>query len=287
MTNGSSNGLNSAIFHFHGVTAHAGGDPHNGRSALDAVELMDVGANYLREHVTSDVRIHYVIKEGGTAPNIVPDKASVWYYVRAMSREAIEDTYNRLVKVAEGAAHMTETKLEIEFLGGCYNTLNNKVMTDVACDIIKNLPGPQWTQEELDFAQKLNEASPQYEAMKAAGLLEGSPIYTGEAKITTRDGGGSTDVGDVQHIVPCMMLTTATCNKAAPGHSWQITACAGMSIGEKGMIYGAKVLAATAMKMVDDPKLVEAAKAEFAESMKGKSYKCPIPKEIPIPQPQK
>ncbi|MCI8934555.1 MAG: amidohydrolase [Clostridiaceae bacterium] len=287
MNNGSSNGLNSAIFHFHGVTAHAGGDPHNGRSALDAVELMDVGANYLREHVTSDVRIHYVIKEGGTAPNIVPDKASVWYYVRAMSREAIEDTYNRLVKVAEGAAHMTETKLEIEFLGGCYNTLNNKVMTDVACDIIKNLPGPQWTQEELDFAQKLNEASPQYEAMKAAGLLEGSPIYTGEAKITTRDGGGSTDVGDVQHIVPCMMLTTATCNKAAPGHSWQITACAGMSIGEKGMIYGAKVLAATAMKMVDDPKLVEAAKAEFAESMKGKSYKCPIPKEIPIPQPQK
>ncbi len=287
VTIGTMTGLNSAIFHFHGVTAHAGGDPHNGRSALDAVELMNVGANYLREHVTSDVRIHYVIKEGGTAPNIVPDKASVWYYVRAMSREAIEDTYNRLVKVAEGAAHMTETKLEIEFLGGCYNTLNNKVMTDVACDIIKNLPGPQWTQEELDFAQKLNEASPQYEAMKAAGLLEGSPIYTGEAKITTRDGGGSTDVGDVQHIVPCMMLTTATCNKAAPGHSWQITACAGMSIGEKGMIYGAKVLAATAMKMVDDPKLVEAAKAEFAESMKGKSYKCPIPKEIPIPQPQK
>ncbi len=93
VTLGTMTGLNSAVFHFHGITAHAGGDPHNGRSALDAVELMNVGANYLREHVTSDVRIHYVIKEGGTAPNIVPDNASVWYYVRAMSREAVEDTY--------------------------------------------------------------------------------------------------------------------------------------------------------------------------------------------------
>ncbi len=287
MNNGSSNGLNSAIFHFHGVTAHAGGDPHNGRSALDAVELMDVGANYLREHVTSDVRIHYVIKEGGTAPNIVPDKASVWYYVRAMSREAIEDTYNRLVKVAEGAAHMTETKLEIEFLGGCYNTLNPVMLTTLTHDTMEEIAMPQWTQEELDFADTLNKKSQQYEAVKASGMLEKGPLCTFVTPVMNRDGYGSTDVGDVQHIVPCVQVMTATCNLAAPGHSWQITACAGMSIGEKGMIYGAKVLAATAMKMVDDPKLVEAAKAEFAESMKGKSYKCPIPKEIPIPQPQK
>ena len=165
--------------------------------------------------------------------------------------------------------------------------MNNNVMAQVACDIIKEMPAPAWTQEELDFAQALNEQSPQYEAMKAAGLLEGSPIYTGEAEVTYRNGGGSTDVGDVQHIVPCMMLNTATCNRAAPGHSWQITACAGMSIGEKGMIYGAKVLAATAMKMVNDPKLVEEAKAEFTKNMNGRTYKCPIPKEIPIPQPQK
>ncbi len=178
MNNGSSNGLNSAIFHFHGVTAHAGGDPHNGRSALDAVELMDVGANYLREHVTSDVRIHYVIKEGGTAPNIVPDKASVWYYVRAMSREAIEDTYNRLVKVAEGAAHMTETKLEIEFLGGCYNTLNPVMLTTLTHDTMEEIAMPQWTQEELDFADTLNKKSQQYEAVKASGMLEKGPLCT-------------------------------------------------------------------------------------------------------------
>ena len=284
---GTSNGLNSAIFHFHGVTAHAGGDPHNGRSALDAVELMNVGANYLREHVTSDVRIHYVIKEGGTAPNIVPDNASVWYYVRAMSRQAIEDTYARLVKVAEGAAHMTETKLEIEFLGGCYNSMSNKVLVEVAHDMMEQIPLPQWTEEELDFAQKLNLESPQYEKMKEAGLLDGPAICSVVPPIANRNGYGSSDVGDVQHIVPCIMVNTATCNRAAPGHSWQITACAGMSIGHKGMLYGAKVLAATASKLVDDPTLVEKAQEEWKERMHGDTYHCPIPEEIPIPQTQK
>ena len=287
VTMGNSLALNSVKFHFHGVTAHAGGDPHNGRSALDACELMSVGANYLREHVTSDVRIHYVIKEGGTAPNIVPDNASVWYYVRAMSRQAIEDTYARLVKVAEGAAHMTETKLEIEFLGGCYNSMSNKVLVEVAHDMMEQIPLPQWTEEELDFAQKLNLESPQYEKMKEAGLLDGPAICSVVPPIANRNGYGSSDVGDVQHIVPCVQVMTATCNLAAPGHSWQITACAGMSIGMKGMLYGAKVMAATAMKLVDDPKLVEQAKEEFQQSMKGQSYKCPIPKEVPIPQPQK
>lgn len=287
VTMGNSLALNSVKFHFHGVTAHAGGDPHNGRSALDACELMSVGANYLREHVTSDVRIHYVYKEGGTAPNIVPDKASVWYYVRAMSRQAIEDTYARLVKVAEGAAHMTETKLDVEFLGGCYNTLNPVMLTNLTHDVMEQIAMPQWTEEEKAFAKTLNEKSQQYEKVKASGVLENGPLCTFVEPVEKRDGYGSTDVGDVQHIVPCVQVMTATCNLAAPGHSWQITACAGMSIGMKGMLYGAKVMAATAMKLVDDPKLVEQAKEEFKQSMKGQSYKCPIPKEVPIPQPQK
>jgi aminobenzoyl-glutamate utilization protein B len=286
LTDGVMTGLNSAVFHFKGRTAHAGGDPHNGRSALDAAELMSVGANYLREHVTSDVRIHYMYKEAGTAPNIVPDKAAVWYYVRAFSREAIEDTYNRLVKVAEGAAHMTETELEIEFLGGCYNTQNNKVVLQAAHDAMKETPLPVYTDEEKEFATKLNLSSPQYEAFKAAGRLEGSPIHNEVMDIQHNKGYGSTDVGDVMHIVPCAQVMTACYNIAAPGHSWQITSCSGMSIGHKGMLYGAKVLAAAAMKFYEDPALVEAAKAEFNEAMKGREYKCPIGKEIPIPQPQ-
>ena len=286
ITDGVMTGLNSAIFHFKGRTAHAGGDPHNGRSALDAAELMSVGANYLREHVTSDVRIHYVYKEAGTAPNIVPDRASVWYYVRAMSREAIEDTYDRLVKVAKGAAMMTETELEIEFLGGCYNTLNNKVLVEVLHDAQVNVPHPEYTEEELKFADELNKQSPQYEALKASGALDDGPIHTKVNDIMHNNGYGSTDVGDVMHIVPCAQIMTATCNRAAPGHSWQITACAGMSIGYKGMMYGARVMAAAGTRFCEEPELVEKAKAEFAQSMKGREYKCPIPMDVPVPQPQ-
>lgn len=286
LTTGTMTGLNSAVFHFHGVTAHAGGDPHNGRSALDAVELMNVGANYLREHVTSDVRIHYVIKEGGTAPNIVPDTASVWYYVRALSREAVEDTYRRLVLVAEGAAHMTETKLEIEFLGGCYNTLNPVKFTTMTRDVMAEIEMPQWTEEEKEFADALNKKSQQYDRVKDSGLLDDGPLCTFVSPVLNEDGYGSTDVGDVQHIVPCVQVMTATYNLAAPGHSWQVTACSGMSIGMKGMLYGAKVMAASAMKLVNEPKLLEEAKEEFKKQMNGRTYKCPIPKEIPVPQPK-
>ena len=283
---GTMTGLNSAIFHFKGRTAHAGGDPHNGRSALDAAEIMSVGANYLREHVTSDVRIHYIYKEAGTAPNIVPDKAAVWYYVRAFSREAIEDTYNRLVKVAEGAAHMTETELEIEFLGGCYPTLGNETISQVAVEQLEAIGPVQWTEEELKFAEELNTKSSQYAQVKASGALDNGPLATNIAGINHGYGYGSTDVGDVMHIVPTIFIGTDTYNLAAPGHSWQITACAGMSIGYKGMLLGAKALAATGMEVAENMEILEKAKAEFAEKMKGKTYKCPITPDLPIPQPQ-
>ena len=121
------------------------------------MELTDIGANYLREHVPSDVRIHYTIVDGGVAPNIVPDKAVVWYYMRAFSREVVENVYERLVKVAKGAAMMTETELEIEFLGGCYNTQNNHVLAGVVAEAMNEIPQEPWTQEELDFAAALDE----------------------------------------------------------------------------------------------------------------------------------
>ena len=284
---GGGNGLNSAIFHFKGRTAHAGGDPHNGRSALDAAELMSVGANYLREHVTSDIRIHYVYKEAGTAPNIVPDKASVWYYVRGMSRQAIEDTYARLVKVAEGAAHMTETELEVEFLGGCYNTMPNVYMSKMTHDLMEQMEKPVYTEEELAFADALNKQSPKYEECKANGMLDKGPIHTEIAPMVEVNGGGSTDVADVQNLCPCIMVNTATCNLAAPGHSWQITACAGMGIGYKGMLFGGQVVASAALKMIEEPEHLVKAKEEFDAKMKNNPYKCPIGPEIPVPQPQK
>lgn len=118
--------VNTYNFHFKGITAHAGLDAYSGRSALDAVEIMNVGANYLREHIRPDVRIHYIITHGGDAPNIVPDKASSWYLIRAKTREGVDEVYNRLVKVAKGAAHMTETEVEVTLESACYPTIYNE-----------------------------------------------------------------------------------------------------------------------------------------------------------------
>ena len=282
---GTQTALNTAKFHFKGRTAHAGGDPHNGRSALDAVELMNVGANYLREHVTSDVRIHYTITEGGTAPNIVPDKACVWYYVRALSREAVEDTYARLVKIAKGAAMMTETEVEIEFLGGCYNTMANMVLSELVHKNMGAVPQDPWTPEEIQMAREMSEASGQNweNVRRAYNLGENDTLSSTVQPIKFIDQYGSTDVGDVMHLVPTAMFFTASFPMGAPGHSWQNTASAGSSIGHKGMIYGARILAKTVLDCFENPDIVKAAKEEFDKATAGSKYLCPIPDEVPVP----
>jgi len=283
---GSSNALNNAKFHFHGVTAHAGGDPHNGRSALDGVEIMNVGANYLREHVETDVRIHYAITHGGTAPNIVPDYACVWYYVRAPKRERVEDTYKRLCKVAEGAAMISGTTVEIEYMGGCYNTLNNKVLAEVALEAMNEVPKNEYTPEEIEFARKMNDTKKeQLEAIrKRFSLPADMEIHEGVAPMQDISGGGSTDVGDVQHIVPGIMIRTACYNIGAPGHSWQITACSGHSIGNKGMHFAGKTMALFGLKVINDPNIYKKAKEEFDSYMGGSEYVCPITPELKIPE---
>ena len=282
---GNSSAMNTAKFHFKGRTAHAGGDPHNGRSALDAVELMNVGANYLREHVTSDVRIHYTITEGGTAPNIVPDKASSKYFVRALTRDAVVDVYDRLVKVAKGAAMMTETELEIEFLGGCYNRLCNMELSKVLYDCLAEAPKEAFTQEEKDFAHALNQTMPElYEQLRTKAYApEGTDLHEGLLPIEPVDGYGSSDVGDVQHIVPGGSFSTACFAIGAPGHSWQNSACSGHSLGLRGMIYASRVIALFGLKVIENPDIVEKAKAEFVKETGGKPYICPIPEELPIP----
>jgi len=285
VTTGNSLALNSVKFHFKGITAHAGGDPHNGRSALDAVELTNVGCNYLREHVTTDVRMHYVITDGGTAPNIVPDYACVWYYVRAPRREIVEEVYARLVKVAEGAAHMTETKLEVEFMGGCYETMNNHVLVDLIHKNMKEAPQDEWSAEDLAFATNLNATTPHLHeaAVKRLGLSMDTQIHTGVADIVDMGNSGSTDVGDVHHMAPGVFFTTACYNIGAPGHSWQITSCSGSPIGEKGMTYGARAMAKFGLDLIENPEILEKAWKEFDESMGGKKYKCPIPADLPVP----
>lgn len=284
-TIGTSTAVNSVKFHFKGKTAHAGSEPQNGRSALDAVELTNVGANYLREHVPSDVRMHYIITEGGVAPNIVPDKATVWYYIRALNRETVENTYERLIKVAKGAAMMTETEVEIEFLGGCYNTLNNPVLANVVCECMNEIPQESWTQEELNFAAEIDKQSPeQCAAMQNKyNLSKDTHLYYGGGNITNFNSYGSTDIGDVMHIVPTAYFFTGCTSMGSPAHSWQFASCAGSSIGEKGMIYAAKVMAMFGSKVLNNTEIVHKAKDEFNKSMKGRTYKCPIPDEIPTP----
>ncbi len=279
-------GVNSTIYHFKGVTAHAACDPEKGRSALDAVELMNVGMNYLREHVPMDVRIHYVITDGGTAPNIVPDKAAVWYYDRALKRETMEAVEERMLKVAKGAAMMTDTELQVEELGGCYPTLPNHVLGKLIDTCMRDIPQVPWTQEEIDYVKKINATNPDYvqECIDKYGDFDKAPqLHTGVMDIDTADDYGSTDVGDVGHITPTCFYKTACYGIVAPGHSWQVTSCVCNSIGQKGMIYGSKVTALAAIRLLTEPELLKAAKAEFDESMHGKTYKCMMPDELKAP----
>ncbi len=281
----SSSAMNSVKFNFHGRTAHAAGDPQNGRSALDGVELMNIGANYLREHVTEKTRIHYATTDGGGQPNVVPAKAQVWYYVRAPLRQEVEEVFERLVDVARGATLMTGTTFDMEFVAGCYNYLPNKAMGRLVHENLKAIGAPKFTDEELAFAIEMEKSFPaNYREIMMRNPHTPRELADQRLNSTVlplRDDlppmAGSTDVGDVSWVVPTVQFSTACAVIGTPGHSWQECAASGMSIGHKGMILAAKVLAVTALDLVLDPaKLVEA-KEEFVAVTAGQPYKAPLP----------
>lgn len=271
-------GCDGIKFQYHGVTAHAAFDPWNGRSALDAVQLLNTAVEYMREHVRPDVRIHYTITNGGTAPNIVPDEAEVWYFIRALNRGTIDEVRERLIQAAKGAAMMTGTSVDVRLLGGCYPMMGNHVLAEVLDQTMRQTPQEAWSSNELEFAQALNQKSRQQKLTicRENGLSTDLELHTGVAPISTETTFDSTDVGDVAHIVPTGFFMTATSNLGAPGHSWQVTACSGSSCGKKGMIYGAKVMAAAAAELMQNKELLEKARAEFKENMDGETYVCPI-----------
>ncbi len=286
--------MNSAKFLFFGKTAHAAGDPHHGRSALDAVELMNVGANYLREHVIKDASIHYVITSGGGQPNVVPAFAEVWYFVRAPMREQVEEIYERLVDVAQGAALMTGTRFEIDFLTGCYGVLINEVLADVMWDCLQKVGPPAFDEKDLEFGKKLAGSFDKFMVQnlrnspdfKAFPELKDQVLHTFlmPPRGKHRSGGGSSDVGDVSWIVPTVQMSAAAVPIGCPSHSWQYCASSGSSIGHKGMIVGAKTMALCALKLIENPTLIEKAWEEFRESTKDSAYRCPFPKgqEFPL-----
>jgi aminobenzoyl-glutamate utilization protein B len=259
-----------AKFRFYGKAAHAAGSPEKGRSALDAVMLMNHAVELLREHVPQSTRIHYIITHGGSAPNVVPDFAEAYYGARHPDMATLDGIWSRILKCAEAGALATETRMEMEIIASYYNVLPNEPLTTLLDRNLRRVGGIQYTLEEQAFATRLRNSFPTEQAL---------PLGSQE-QIQASDEGyisGSTDVGDVSWIVPTGQLITATYVPGTPGHSWQSTACTGMSIGRKGMVVAAKTLALTAVDLFTDPQQVEAARSSFHKRRAGHEYRSRIP----------
>ena len=284
----STSAMRSAKFHFHGVTAHAASDPFNGRSALDAVELMNISANYLREHVLPGVKIHYATIVQDLVPNIVPDNASVWYFVRGDNTDVVGDVYQRLVHCANGAAEMTGTSYTLEFLGGCSDYLPNRTLNEALWEEMSKIPVPKYSAEDHLFAKEVGEYSAENGERFRASLETnyGVDAHTGdiceflaplsELKARTTIS-GSLDIGDVSRIVPTTQFTAVCQGYSCASHGWQCTSFSASRIGMKGMLYAAKVFGNMAVRLMQDPALIEAAKEEFCKKTKGATYISPLP----------
>ncbi len=259
----------SAKFRFHGISAHAAAAPEKGRSALDAVEAMDNMVNMMREHIPQETRIHYVITQGGKAPNVVPDFAEVYYYVRHPKRDAVVSIFDRVVKAANGAAMGTETKVDYELVGGTHDLLINHTLGETMQENLQRVGGVTYTEAEMEFGRKL-QASFTYPAPPINKAATIDPLKTA----TDLSGGGSTDVGDVSYVVPTVGMTAATWIPGTAAHSWQAVACGGTEIGTKGMMVAAKTLALTAIDLFTNPGLIVKAKEEFIQSKGDYQYKA-------------
>ena len=245
----------SAKFRFYGTSAHAAAAPERGRSALDAVEAMNHMVNLMREHVPQETRIHYVITAGGSAPNVIPDFAEVYYYVRHPDPEQVVDIFDRVETAARGAALGTGTEVQFEVIHGIFALLPNEALARVVHENLLAVGGVEYDEKEKAFAEALRESLPD----DAPPLESAARIQPFEMK----PAGGSTDVGDVSWVVPTAGLDVATWVPGTAAHSWQAIAAGGTSIGEKGMLVAAKTLARTAVDLFQNPALVVEATAEY------------------------
>lgn len=260
----------TAKFRFHGTAAHAAAAPDKGRSSLDAVMLMAHAVDMLREHVPQTTRLHYIVTSGGGAPNVVPDYAELYMYARHPSMPVLDGLWARVIKCAEAGALATETRMEMELVGSVYNELPNEPLAKVVDKHLRALGGLKYSPEEQAFAEKLRQTF----------SLEGALPLGSQQAVQEMEGGvssGSTDVSDVSWIVPTTEFRTATYVPGTPGHSWQAVACTGSNIGRKGMVLAAKTLTLTALDLLGDPKLIEAAKADFNKRRAGYDYRSRIP----------
>lgn len=271
----------SAKFTFHGLPSHASGSPEKGRSALDGVELMNVGANYMREHIKDNSRIHYVVTNGGQQPNVVPATAQVWYYVRANAHEDMEANFDWLVEIAEGAAKMSRTKMQVQVDTDCHEIIPNLPLSKLIMKNFKKVGAPQFDKADLDLAREL-----QASLRNDFGLKEPKLLNDAIEELPERpyQDGGSTEVGDISWHIPTSGVTTACFAAGSPGHSWQNVAAIGSPIGHKGMMVAAKTLALTLADLLQDPHAIKDAKADFQERMKDRKYTTKVPKGQKAPK---
>ncbi len=281
-----------ANFVFDGVASHAGGSPHLGRSALDAAELMNVGVNYLREHMIDAARVHYAYSDaGGTAPNVVQDHVVIKYEVRAPKVAQMQELFARVVNIAKGAALMTETKMNYEVTMAFSDYLPNKTLAVLADECLKEVGAPLWSEEDYELATRFlrtyskstiksirEEADAAFPGEDADEVLRrplDSEIHPFDLLEKSYES-GSTDVGDVGYAVPAVNFNVATACIGNVGHSWQNTAFSCSAIGDKGMLTAAKAMAYTAVRTMEDPELIKKARAELLVKNGGK-YVCPLP----------
>lgn len=292
------NAIMGANFEFKGLSAHAGGSPHLGRSALDAAELMSVGVNYLREHIIDGARVHYAyVDAGGVAPNVVQDHSLVKYEVRSPKVSQVKALFERVVKVARGAALMTETTMDYEVTMAFSDYQPNDALAAIADACMREVGAPKWDEEDFMLAKKFlssyNETTLEairesltetYGPEKVPALWERpldceiQPYIPGTKEVS----GGSTDVGDVTCAVPCLNLHIATACIGNVGHTWQMTAQARSSIGRKGLLTAVKALALSALRTMNEPEAVERAKA-LVLARNGGKYQCPLPDGLEPP----
>ena len=298
VTTGSTNSCIQMLYTFHGLASQASTAPERGRSALDAVELMNVGVQFLREHMPRDARIHYsILDAGGASPNVVQHQASVLYMIRSNFVKDCITLHQRVDKIAQGAALMTDTTIERRFVDGLSDTVCNHALEKVLYDNFAELGVPACTPEEHAFMEKLSatyagsdipsgvgaENDPAF-AEKVQALRTGHfndflvPLYQGPAF-----NAGSTDVGDVSYQCPTAQIHMAVWPNHVPCHSWQVVSCNKAPLAHRATVHAGKVLCAAAIDLIEQPELLEQAKAEFRKRTAG-GYTCPIPADaVPAP----
>ncbi len=257
---------------FKGKAAHAAGDPWNGRSALDGVEAFTHGVNLMREHMKTTSRVHYAIVDGGDVPNVVPEHAAVWIWARDWKRTEVESLLSRLRKIADGAALMTETEVDLKVQGGSWEILVMESGARLLDANLRWIGAPKFTAEEQAFAKQIQRAT----ATPERGMIDTIHPLAGQP-----EEGGSTDVGDVSWIVPTLNLTVATAPKDAPWHAWPVVATGGMSIGHKGLVVAAKTLAATMVDLYEKPQTLREVRAEFERKKGDVVFKAYLPEGPP------